>query len=352
VDKFFICKTYVNTNMIGGVEEIEKRPPIIILDDNEAFKGPNGEILPIEVVGERNAKSCYFKLSDIAKHFQMENLANTVKHTKHDSYVKNKHYRIFSYTKNSDKITINKVTKNATYLTYLGLLRAIFTTRSDPGEMFVTWATNTLFTAQLGTVAQKQKLAGKLLGADVESIKKFCKATSGCISCVYLFSLGTVGSLRELMEIPEEYPDTSIVYKYGRTNNLSSRTVDHQKDFGKMPNVELNLEYHGYIDDKYASKAETSIAQYFQSLNVCYQYQTRKELVILTNKQLFYIKKYYDTITELYRGCVKGINDELKAKDYEIALAKQDIALAKQETVIVKKDLEIAILKANIAHHK
>ena len=52
---------------INNLYDIAPAPQILNLEDNEKFKDANGNILNIEVRGERNHKKCYFKVKDVKK---------------------------------------------------------------------------------------------------------------------------------------------------------------------------------------------------------------------------------------------------------------------------------------------
>lgn len=370
-DKLFLRKVHVDNHMVEEIEETKKPercPPIIILSEKQGFFDDAGNKLEIEIVGERSVDLSFFKLKDISVAFQLRNLANTVTHTQRVGFQEGVHYRRFSCIVPRDSVTCSKSTRQEIYLTYLGVLRVIFTTRSHVAESFVAWATNTLFTAQLGTMKQKRQLASALTGLDLTDIKKLNKATSGCISCVYLFSLGKVQDLRETMSIPDEYPDESVVYKYGRTNDLLKRTQQHLKTYGVLDNVNLELVYHAYIDPEYASSAETTIAHNIQGMELSFSYGNHKELIIVSQEKYKYILEQYDIVGKLYRGSLKQILDDLEKQKQlvilaqkdaeilvaqkEIELSRKDTQLAKQETEMMKKDLEIMRLKLQLAEIK
>lgn len=114
-------------------------------------------------------------------------------------------------------------------MTYNGILRVLFTYRNNKTEHFVSWATETLFTAQMGTKEQKQKLSSKLLGVDANAIKEVLNKDANILPCVYLFTFNTVKELRESISIDEKYNDDDIVCKFGFTKDLPQRTEQHQK---------------------------------------------------------------------------------------------------------------------------
>ncbi len=263
------------------------------------------------------------------------------------------HYQIFDITDvspvNQDKKKKKmQKRKDTHYFTYLGLMKAIFSSRSANAEPFLMWATKTLFTAHLGTRKNKQLLAATLAGVSPEGIRNMCSATSGITSCIYLFSLGTVKKLRKSMTISDEYNDMDIVYKFGRTKNIKARTEAHIKTFSKK-GADLQLVYHGQVDIQHASKAETSINHLMQGMNISFTYQKNKELVIASKKQLAIIKEYYDTVTELYRGRIKEMIYALEKKNIEINTIKKnnEISMLEKDMIIQRQKKDNELLQKN-----
>ena len=62
-------------------------------------------------------------------------------------------------------------------------------------------------------------------------------ATSG----VYLFRLGRVRDLRKLMKIPDTWNDNHYVYKYGRSIDITRREREHNRIYGTIAGVELEM---------------------------------------------------------------------------------------------------------------
>jgi hypothetical protein len=292
-------------------------------------------------------------VADVGKAFGLKRLVNgiTDNTSAHEEGV---HYRIFyisdnsvlNYVKKKKKIQKRKDTH---YFTYLGLMKAIFSSRSADAEPFLMWATKTLFTAHLGTRKNKQLLAATLAGVSPEGIRNMCSSTSGITSCIYLFSLGTVQKLRKSMKISDKYNDMDIVYKFGRTKNIKARTEAHIKTFSKK-GANLQLVYHGQVDIQHASKAETSINHLMQGMNISFTYQKNKELVIASKKQLVIIKEYYDTVTELYRGRIKEMIYALEKKDIEINTIKKnnEISMLEKDMIIQRQKKDNELLQKDI----
>lgn len=160
----------------------EPAPPIILLQDHEMFKDEDGNRLNIEVRGEREYNKCFFKVSDVSKAFKMDKL-NVVLLNKDKGYQLNKHYITFIEeqfnkgeslpNKTVDRVhpteqrTPNKTFQKRLFLTYNGILKVLFSSRSGIAEHFQEWASRILFTVQIGTIQQKEQLFSDILGVNL-----------------------------------------------------------------------------------------------------------------------------------------------------------------------------------------
>jgi hypothetical protein len=116
--------------------EYPEAPNIIILNDEEKFRDNENKTVEIETRGKKTPKGIYFLASDVSNVFEMPNLIKTLK--KEDrGYTENIHYNIF-YTGDPNKKHI--------YITYIGLLKIIFSSRhpnTKYNELFlVSWLQN------------------------------------------------------------------------------------------------------------------------------------------------------------------------------------------------------------------
>jgi hypothetical protein len=198
----------------------------------------------------------------------------------------NIHYKYFicENTINNGKQTSKKIIKKTLFLTYEGILRVLFTTRNGKTTKFIKWATESLFSIQLGTKEQKEKLVSNILGINAKVVKEVFNCDTNSLPCVYLFTLGLVKDLRLSMNINNEYNDNSIVAKFGMTKNLSRRTTEHISNYKNINNCELKLKHYCYIDPQYISTAENDIKEYITSLDLKLNYNNEEELIIIPNK--------------------------------------------------------------------
>lgn len=323
---------------------IEEAPPIIELNDNEKFYDDDGNIIEIEVRGERDVNKCYFKVYDVSKGFNLFELRNTIlKHT--STYKINRHYLYFSIGSNVPNGRIKKL-----FLTYDGILKVLYSSRGDKTSMFTSWASKTLFTAQMGTKEQKNNLVSELLGIDTKTLNRVLKTTTTDVSCIYLINIGKVGKLRKKYDIDKTIDSNDYVAKYGRTCNLSRRLNEHKKNYGDQ----IELLIFEIIDPTLVSEAETSIANYFENLELKLETQSEDELIVFSQKKLKNIKRQYSLVGSKHRGnlsdhsnIVKDLTHkhekEIMLKDKTVAEFKYELSLKDNE--ILKQKMELLELK-------
>ena len=347
----------------GEGYDVEPCPPLLELNDSEKFRDIDGEPLDIMVVGEREHDKCYFLVKDVSVAFNIKNLYNSLIHPTSD-YLNGEHYKYFTIVK-SESLT-NLGSKKEIFLTYEGMIKLLYVSKSGNARHFRKWATENLFTIQMGTKEQKQKLGNKLLGASVSEVKS--------VSCIYLFTLGQVKDVRKTFNISDTIDDSNIVAKYGRTDDLVRRTSEHESDYGKMEGVQLRLKLFCHIDAKHTSDAESDIKTFMTTNGYDYKYENRSELVIIPKDKMLKVDNEYNKIRRCYAGDQmemtlekdKLINELdktkilLESKNMEMRLMNEKHEFEKQQLIdkleyqrtINEHQLEIYKLKAEMAELK
>ena len=158
--KLFLIKNWVENNVPKFKDNSNNNdydcppaPEILELNDNEKFKDIDNNILNIEVRGTRNKKDTYFKVKDISKEFNMPNLLSSLLH-KDKEYDINIHYKYFSTLQNMDivhKKESKNLVKKELYLTYKGMLKVLFSSRSGNAEKFTDWVEDIVHTHHIGS---------------------------------------------------------------------------------------------------------------------------------------------------------------------------------------------------------
>jgi hypothetical protein len=317
-----IPKMSDNNKIKYDIDELSQK---LELEDHEKFKDNDGNVLEIEVYGERDHKKCYFKAKDIANIFKMPNLVKNI-YDKNTRYVENEDYKFFINTNTQELCNRTK----ETYLTYNGILCALYGSHSQTARSFREWATCTLFTIQLGTQENK-KILIKTIGLDIEDMKSYIKTSVSKLSCIYLLNLGYVKDLRETFKIKQKIKDDYIICKFGKTNDLDRRLTEHEKDYGKIENVNLTVLKYAYIDPNLITDAEVSVSHMFNITENKLTVDKRKELIFINPKNIKYVEEYFESLQKRYAG------------DYREQIYELDKWKSKYE--VLQKDLELQKMK-------
>ena len=186
-DKHYILKLLLRRNLSAVVKvktrvkneldqsEIENAPPILELEDEEKFHDTDGNILEIETRGERDVDKIFFRVRDVMKRFDMPNL-NRILTDANGNYEIELHYKTFNrFDTLSSSVCIKSFKsfkrEKSLFLTYTGLLRVLFVSRNKNAETFTIWATQKLFTMQMGSKEAKEILGTEVLNIKIENYR-------------------------------------------------------------------------------------------------------------------------------------------------------------------------------------
>ena len=331
-------------------DELTNEPPLIDLEEHEMFKDLDGSPMDIEVRGEKTDEGIYFKAKDIGIAFDYERLEYVTLDTNSD-HVYGEHFKYFICPETFDR---QMEDKKVLYLTYMGVLKLLLCARGDKAKRFQRWATKILFTMQMGSQEDKDGLAAEALNVDTSTITQLFRKSSRAIPCVYLFEVGTVGNMRQHFNLNNHKDDTDKVYKYGRTEDMARRAGEHQKTYGKLKDNTFGLTVFSYVDEKFASKAETKLKHYFDNFNVNVEDDKHTELVVMNKKKLLTMKELYNDMYIHYSGNNKDLiqqmqemqlNHQIEKKEYEnrLNLERKDneLILMQKNHELEKKDHEL-----------
>ena len=331
IRKLYLDRCDEYTSEINGVDVqdkdgIAKAPDIICLEDDEKFTDDRGNVLEIETRGARQSDGVYFKVKDVSRGFGVDDLYVTLikKHTQYAEHV-DYIYFICPVLDEVGRKRKQRVQKEL-FLTYEGILRVLFISRSGNTRGFIRWAVDKLFTIQMGTAEQKRHLASKILGVSAKALREVFKQSATSLPCVYMFILGSVKDLRESMQIDPKYTDDMLVAKYGCTGDLERRTAEHIKTYSSIKGVDLTIKHYSYIDPMYTMQAETDIRGFFNGIEARFEYQASNELVALKPALLKTVSDQYRLLSCSYQGHIKqmiGQVEELK-RTLEVQQTKHD----------------------------
>jgi hypothetical protein len=292
-------------------------PPILHLDESEMFRDEHDVIVKMEVRGERHWKKIWFKARDVEKMLELVDISTLLTGST-SAYTYGKDYETFqviAIPQNPGDEGGKKpgVFRGATsmFLSYSGLIRVLINRRHPIAEKFQDWAYEKLFTLQHGTYDAKEELVADVLGVTPKALKAVLNTNVTCMPAIYLFHLGSVKALRATLSISDKFDDNATVYKFGRSDNLQRRTGEHEATFGKLPNVDLRLKHHVYIDPLYTTEAEADIKRYFTAVEWVLEHEQYTELAIVPAKLEYMVREKFVMIGKCYAGKLEELQGQL-----------------------------------------
>jgi hypothetical protein len=165
------------------------------------------------------------------------------------------------------------------------------------------------------------------------------------------------------MQLSDIYGDDDIVAKYGFTGDLTRRTGEHMKKYGKIKKANLRLMHYTFIDPLYLSSAEKEISASVTNFKIRLDYENENELIVIPPNLEEELKEKYAGIGRKYVGYafnqiernkelqhemekkIAEFVSQLKQKDSEIDIIKRDTTI---ELNLLKAEIENNMLKAEI----
>jgi prophage antirepressor-like protein len=298
--KLLISQEWVHNNLpkFTGNENAYKYkplPPLLELSEEEKFTDIYGNIYEVEVRGEKSKDNIRFRWKDVAGLLEMEtnNLRYILNKVDYDVFCSVDPIKYIGSTEQNIESSSQNASSKVSYLTYNGLLKIIFKSRSGVAYKFQDWATKIIYAAHLGTTEQKVDIAADIVGINAQMVKDVLTTCITSMPCIYLFNVGKITELRKHYDELKPYKK-GFLFKWGRTNDLKRRTSEHIKTYGNFLSSTLQLKYFSPIDNIHEVSAENEIRHYFR--NEAINFKNHKELVILDKSQLCDAKKFYEDI--------------------------------------------------------
>ena len=181
------------------VKKYKEAPDLLKLEDHKKFRDNEDNIFEVEVRGVRDEDKIFFKAQDVQNAFEMTNLIKNIQ-KEHTTYTEKEDYQFFLLAHSGKKgynVPCGPVEKKAIFLTYNGLLKVIFNSRSGVAHKFRKWATKIIYTAHLGTDEQRVEQALSIAGVNASLVKQVFDTCVTKVPCVYLFYIGAVSKMRK-----------------------------------------------------------------------------------------------------------------------------------------------------------
>ena len=166
--------------------QLQPLPPIVEISDEEAFKDADGNILHIEMRGEKTQEGLYMKALDIQNKLGIDRVYGVVTNTNSD-YEYNIHYVFF---------LISPVSK-VLYLTFTGFVKLIMCNRKVKNKISYTQLL-TSCTLLFASQESKEELAATCMGISLTHMRSIAKTCSSGLHGIYLFAIGKVSDLHDL----------------------------------------------------------------------------------------------------------------------------------------------------------
>jgi len=360
------------TNNCQPTNKYESLPSLLLLEENERIYDNEGKYYNVEVRGERDPEGIYFRAKDVAKMLNKDpKYLKDALTNKDRNYVREEDYKVFivhelSLMAQEDN---KKSGRKLLYLTYYGLLKVMIISRNTNLKKFLGWVTRVVFTAHLGTKAQKKQLAVNLLDTDIKCLNYVFNKAATSLPCVYLIYIGSVKEMRKGLKLNSHYEDGQKIYKYGKTRHIKERFQQHHNNYSKLGSKNMALMKYAMVDPQFITKAEAELKAYFVDNEYVITAHKKIELVILDKNQLEGVYGTYTNIMKKYVGAYKELTDsidlmkanhksELLARDNETSTLRAENALLKQKidyearlhkSELLARDNEISTLRAENA---
>ena len=326
------------------------------LTDAEKFRDKDGITYDLPFFGQRTYDGCYVDAKSVGDMLGIAEFRRTLIHPT-SSYIPGVHYAYIpdnAFRGERDSLTpLNEMGWSSNpdpsmrwrrVLTWLGTQRALFTSRNNAiADHYCSWASRVLFTAKMGTEEQRSKLVAEVMGFSEESVRAFHKQCMvGSQSMIYLIRVGTVGDLREGLQIlTEDVPDDLDVFKWGKSCHYQERSAEHSKGLGRVRGSQLSLTYLAHVDKQNLFAAETSIKQYLCGigvhLNVGNKVDGHSELVALTPS---HVKAARQAFKATAQECGAEVQSELGKLQHEVQVERVARQMAEGQLAAKSGELE------------
>ena len=286
------------------LSEIKDAPPILELIDSEKFKDHNGKILDIEVRGKRDMDRCFFRVKDVAVCFNDIRCQDHILDGKSGYSIKD-HY-LYMYRPRDSGTTENIIStqKNKElFLTYDGMLRYLFVSRSSQARDFQKWASKILFAMQMGTREQKESVGAELFGVSPEIVSKFFGTC--CVRDTPMAYLLKLSEPFEYIKIPYDNHNDWLIVKPGQHGKQDTkygfigRMKGHKQEFKEFKDT-MEYMHFVFVDPMYVSDVETKIKEFFSEFKL--DYGSKSELFLIHKSRLEDVKKFFRQLSVEYSG--------------------------------------------------
>lgn len=144
------------------------------------------------------------------------------------------------------------------------------------------------------------------------------------LSRIYWYLIGRTEDLREDLDIGSEFEDGMLVNKFGESENVGDRGINHRDTYGELDGAQVRLMFFAYIDTLNVKEAEKKIKDYFKATGMLHTCKGHKELFIIKNNKesINQIKTQFEDIAKIYGGRSTELNGRISNLEKEIEFIK------------------------------
>lgn len=291
----------------------EPQPPLLNIEPHEVLKTPvASEPGVIEIRGERHVDRIWFRARDVERMLELSDITGTI-YGVNSSYEEGTHYKTFAVVNNADiqefpAMTRKPGNQTALYLSYWGLVKMLFARRHSCAIAFQKWAIDTLFKQHVAAPPEPSTI-----GVSTKTLREVLSSNVTALPVVYLFGLGSAGDLRKQLNVPDNFPDSDIIVKFGLTNDLRRRAQEHENTLGRLTSPScFGLIYHTYVDPFYLGQAEADIKSYFINAQWHLKHPKHTELASVPVHMLnTLVQSEYRRLGNTYAGKLQDLQTQL-----------------------------------------
>ena len=362
-------------------EDLEVLPPIVRLSEDQGFRDAEGLRHHIDMRGTCTLEGIAFNALDVQRAFGIDRVYNVITCSNSD-YALGSHYKWYTdpseirtggyinYVSSGEKNALgdpqnafaqtegagnsstlggtNTVSNKHLYLTYLGVVKLLFCSRSKRVDEFQNWAINVLFTHQFGNQDAKDHLAADLLGVKHKAVSDAFRSSFKEIPCIYLMEIGPVAAIRTHFEQhPEEtapnlegLADHHILYKFGVTKDLARRHKEHLALYGKWARS-FKCKHFLYVDATYRNRAETHIKRFFKLAGMWVNDAKYDELAAIPTERMVELRQCFDDAHTMFTSQSREVIQQKDAIEREHR-HEMEMLLAEKDKEILRVKLECA----------
>lgn len=380
---------------------------ILILEEHEQFHDVDGNVVLIEVRGERSKNTILFKAKDVAEYFDIPSLTKNLLDDR-TAYKYVVDYVILTFNhklplniydqlnNSSDTLTNEEgryyrdlpisdgehkkipINHDHLYLTLAGYIRTASISRSGNANLskVFDWLCDVVYTHQFGSDDERMEMAQDLLKT----------VLNDKLSGLYCIDLGTIDELAGRMSITEEELQAvnssySIekcgsyhVRKFGLSKDISTRLTQHKnkKDGYGRWSLNVSLKWMILLSESQLHKAESLLSTLFTADGYSFVHtdehgKRHDELILFAPKDETKIRSIYKQVLGLFPSkeneLCKIIEEnqcrfesqilkmELKSTNIQHEL-KIQLNNAEHKAELFQKDNEMLQLKLELANFK